>query len=690
MRNYRLVATSLVATALTAFGYCVPQAQAEESARLITYQHQGKTFYALSLTADAEVQKSDASSIVVLFDTSASQQGAYRKVALAALESLVDNLRPSDRLQLLAVDLGVQPLTEGFVAPKSPEFSKSLSQLSEQVPLGSTDLVAALNAAMDRLALSSVGPRSVFYIGDGISIANLLDTATMRSLVDDLRQAQVSVHSLAIGPKVDVKLLAVLANHTGGNLYVQEPMVWRDEEAGISDQRAQEENLRNAQVAGKYLAEWLQATVLWPKRAQLPGNFGQTYPASMPPLRTDRDTILVGVTSDTLDAAMNVTIDAVNHNGSVATTWSVTPESSLEDHAFLAHIVDGATLDDGLSLPTVGSAGLAETARLIGAQMDQLTQLADRAFAAGDHKSAHRIVQTVLRADPGNVKARTVQNVVEELGHFDELGTPVGEFVQLVAPQDLGSQEVGPQTVEGEVTLAQRQPLGAAPPVEEGLLDEFRRDGNFLDQVEQERRVYEEMLSKEIQNTIIQSRTNMSSNPQIAIQDLKLALENVQRAGDLAAPKREELVDQLRSVLKEVRYQAALKDELDRQREEELASSRERKLVNERLSRDMETEKQLIAKFNALIDDRQYLDAEEVAQIAEEVDPNGVTPRVATLYSRQKRHHYLQQVARTARHKATFDTLYQHELSAIPFPDVPPIVYPDAEIWEELTNRRKG
>ena len=39
------------------------------------------------------------------------------------------------------------------------------------------------------------------------------------------------------------------------------------------------------------------------------------------------------------------------------------------------------------------------------------------------------------------------------------------------------------------------------------LLGPDVRDGEFLDQVEQERRVYAEMLSKEIQNTILNARS---------------------------------------------------------------------------------------------------------------------------------------------------------------------------------------
>ena len=73
----------------------------------------------------------------------------------------------------------------------------------------------------------------------------------------------------------------------------------------------------------------------------------------------------------------------------------------------------------------------------------------------------------------------------------------------------------------------------------------------------------------------------------------------------------------------------------------------------------------------------------------EEIDPDGVTPRVASLYATFKRHHYLQAVTRAARWQGFFDTMYQNELSSIPFPDDPPIIYPDAEEWEALTARRK-
>ena len=44
---------------------------------------------------------------------------------------------------------------------------------------------------------------------------------------------------------------------------------------------------------------------------------------------------------------------------------------------------------------------------------------------------------------------------------------------------------------------------------------------------------------------------------------------------------------------------------------------------------------------------------------------------------------------RAARQKAFVDAMYQAEQFRLPFPDDPPIVYPDPDVWRELTARRK-
>ncbi|HMO85476.1 MAG TPA: VWA domain-containing protein, partial [Lacipirellulaceae bacterium] len=636
-----------VAAALLA----VQSTKAAEPARLITYAADGQTSFALSVAPMSPLAEPEAVDVVVLFDTSASQSGAYRETALAALEAALGGLRPSDRVQIVAVDIDAVPLMTGFAAAGADEVAQAVAKLRARAPLGATNLERGFDYAVAQLAQGESAARTVLYLGGGASMANMLDAQTMQSLVPRLRAARAAVTSYAIGPQVNGATLAAIANHTGGNVYVAEPLTWADAEAGISAQRATDENLRVGAAGGATLASWTRAAVLWPTAVDLSDELGQTYPESFPPLRSDRDTVIVGRTGALGDSIEVQLTAAASDGGTVELAWNVAPEESSLDHAYLAELVQMAGRHGGVMLPTLGSAGLAEVARYFGAQADQLTILAERAAAAGDRAAAGRMAQAVLRRDPGNVQARTVQAVVD--GGANPFGAPA-EPIETVTPEIVPG--AGPLAVEGDIIL-QGDPLG------EGNFGVFGGDGAFLDQVEQERRVFVGMLEKEIQNTVINARSRMATDPALVVQELKLALENLRRTPDLDAGKRAELEDKLQIALREAMRQSALKDELDRLRQEELAAARDMRLLNERLNRRIEREKQLMDRFDALMDERKYVEAEEVAAIVDEIDPDGVTAVAATLWARHTRHKYLMDVARTARHAAAWETMYQIELS---------------------------
>ncbi|QDT72177.1 VWA domain-containing protein [Lacipirellula limnantheis] len=680
MRTFRWTWTANLG--LAAALALVATTHAAESARLTAFRQGDETSYAVSLAPEMASKEVDSVDVVVLFDTSASQQGAYRETALEALKSLAADLRPNDRLQIVAVDLDARDVTDEFVAGSDAAVAKAIATLGDQAPLGSTDLAAGLNAAINKFDAAKSANRAILYIGDGASMANLLDAPTMGPLVEKLRAARAPLSSYAIGPQVDAELLAVLANQTGGNLYVAEPLVWQDEPAGVDDARAREENARHAQAVGKNLASWSRGAVAWPTKAQLPSTLGQAYPTAFPPLRADRDTVIVGRTPAEISQPVEVQVTAVGNDGkAVNFAWKVEPTPASNDNAYLAAIVDGASRNGGLSLPTLGTAGLMEIARLMGAQSDDLTVLAQQAVATGDREGALQIIDAVLRRDPGNVQARTVQTAIQKAPTGGE-SIPAGAATATPAPA--ANAPVG-----GDIILNKAVAADPIPPAEPGLLERRGPDGTFLDEVEQERRAFSQMLEAEVANTVIDARERMAAEPQIAIQELKLSLENIRRAAELDPATRAALEDKLSIALREATRKASLKDELDRLQEEELAAARDQKFLDAQLTRRIEREKQLMDRFNALMDERRYVEAEEVAAIVEEIDPNGVTPRVAALWARHKRHDYLQQVTRSARHNAAWDAMFQIELSHIPFPDNPPIVYPDAPVWEELTKRRK-
>jgi uncharacterized protein with von Willebrand factor type A (vWA) domain len=663
------------------------------AAELNTYQREdGQTFFALSLTLPADAATSRPSDIVILFDTSASQAGAYRETALAAVEACLAKLRPQDRVQIVAADLEARLVTNDFVAADSKELRAAMEALREETPLGSTDMEQALRTAAARFDNERPASRAILYIGDGLSTANILGTESFRDLVKTLTSAKSAVSSYAIGPKRDAALLAALANQTGGNLYVDEAMAWADEQQKITEDRARQENMRRGAQVGASMAEWTRATVLFPADVSWPAALGDVYPKTLPPLRSDRDTVVVGASEGSLTKAIELRAAATSGDKPIELKWMAAPKTAGDSHAFLAQVVEMARADGGISLPTVGSAGLAETGRILEAEVDGLTDLAERAVATGDMQAAKVAAQTILARDPGNVKAQTVQRLVDKQG-------PLAKPVAQVTPP----QPADEAAENGDLNLV-RQPL---PPPDEplppqsniqapavfpapgSLTDRFEPEGELLDETEQQRRVFAQMMRREIENVVIEARRTMSDDPEAAIQDIKLALENVRRAPELNPDMRAQLVDKLQIALREAQRQAIIKDELDAAREEQLAAARERRLLEDRLARNREKEKQLVDRFDALIDELRFDEALDVAATLEEIDPTGVTPVVAYVSGELRRNDYLMQVTRAARWQNYFDTLYQVELSHVPFPDDPPIVYPAAPVWEELTNRRR-
>ncbi len=101
-----------------------------QGARLATYdQSSGESFFALSLTPRVNAEAAKAQELVVLVDTSASQVGLYRDDTLAALDSLVSRLDDQATIRLFAVDLTAVPMSDGFVKPRSPEWTRSLEEI---------------------------------------------------------------------------------------------------------------------------------------------------------------------------------------------------------------------------------------------------------------------------------------------------------------------------------------------------------------------------------------------------------------------------------------------------------------------------------------------------------------------------------------------------------------------------------
>jgi hypothetical protein len=656
----RFPSTCLASLVILAFGlneWAEPAAAAEgkpstKAAVLETFaKPDGRAYFALKLSPQAAQPATRPHDVVILFDTSASQVGTYRVKALGVLRSVLASLAPDDRVALLAVDLNAVRLTQSLVAPSGEAINQALAALERRVPLGSTDMREALDSALavyqnanDADLSDAQRARSVVYIGDGVSSAGFFPLTTIRRIVGQYAQQRVNFNSYAIGPRLNGVLLAALANHTGG-------MLVTDEDSAGEKQ------------LGSDLAAIVRGAVVWPVSIHTPECMSEVYPQQMPPLRFDRDSVLVGsLNPQAIDAGqpLAVEIEAELAGKPTKLSWKVVPEKSLPENAYLAKVVEVAAQTDGVALPTVGSAGLSELRRWVSYAAQQLASMGARAMAVGHTNDAAQLAREAEQLDPDNAAAATVRAAAMRVRQ-----PAAGDLRLARAP----AKDEPSVTAQGDATEA--------------------TDGELLEQVERQQKVVEGFLRTEVSNALNQAGAAMAVDPEGTRDGLKLLLDKVQHTAEVAPEVRAQLVDKIEAALRQASRKLVQKTELDLQRQQIAAESEARERINRELFLQEQKVDQLMARFGALMDEERYRDAEALADIAEEIEPGRPGLRGAELTARMVGYQADTFAVLDMRRKGFVDACFQIELSHVPTADEPPILYPDPEVWQLLTERRK-
>jgi hypothetical protein len=220
-----------------------------------------------------------------------------------------------------------------------------------------------------------------------------------------------------------------------------------------------------------------------------------------------------------------------------------------------------------------------------------------------------------------------------------------------------------------------------APPAgqQEGLLEQVTRD----------RKILQEKVQADTTAVIDHARKIMRDDPEGAENLLKLQLENVVRATELDAETkallREKLETALRTVVREKEIAAARSI----QAQEKEAVDRERaRVAQAMLAKDLKIS-QLMARFDALMAEHHYDAAEEVSDAARELAPGNSAIAAAGLMATMAHGQDDAAQLRIARTRGVLATLRSVEFAHIPTPDEPPIVYPDKEWWQAMSERRR-
>ena len=658
---------------------------AEVTAVLATHRDDSNpAITAVGLRATGIATETTATRICILIDTSASQAGPAVEQAYAATKGLLSETRPIDRVLLAAVDVSFVPLGDRFESASSPLIEESLTVLSSRTPLGNTDLLGGIQSAIDAIGGES-SPAALVYIGDGPSPSGILP-ADFATTLASLRKRRISFSAITVGSQVNWACLAALAAGTGGNVY------------------SPTANLQPKQI-GAMLADKVIAPVLWPDDNTLTLTSAQAdahlalLPFQVPPLRHDRESfvlVLGPLNQLHLEVSLERTPlkDRPNTWAEKTISFTLPAREPSSDNAFLEQLARNAYSTGGIYLPLLGREGLELAKSKILSEAATLTSLALQAKSAGNFDAATRLATAALTRDPDDPQAAIVQASVRTQAAKGV--TPVTQVVELPAsPQPNASARLQRPQLDDEDFTASR------------AAEELRG-------IENRQRIRAQVLEREIAVGLRNVRHLMAAEPDMARIELKNLQQQVRISVDLDETLRSRLNRQIEISLREVLVRSREKLERDLARERAQAIARERARITGELQRREEKFAQLARRFQAVVDDiatsRPYTTpstsmdderplretAREMKSTAPPAHLQGSVPMTARISAAQASelaemlaYNDHNVIHRRHMQRGYMDALDTADDAAIPMSDEPPVRFPDASRWREISKLRE-
>jgi hypothetical protein len=714
---------------------------------LLQYQNPaGEHFAAIILPAPTPpATKTLTFDHVLIVDTSASQSGVFRNHSLGLATAFCAALPATDRVLLLASDVAADDLTSGFVAPESPELAAGLQRLLDRVPLGSSSLELALRKALENFQGDRA--KSITYIGDGFSTAQLIAFSSMQKLIHDVRQAAAPINSFAIGPRTDLMLLGSLAQHTGGQLFIDDTV--RPEGRNKTDHPPTVRPTGDRALGGagrpntsKQALELVRAArslVFYPDQITTQPQLAGLQPQLLPPVRFDRETVLLGQGL----AESKVTIRMTGHLAGRPQefSWRVQNEKPAGTSAFVYQAWKLSEDSKGVAMPFAGRDMLM---RSYTAYQTQIEDLADAGLIELQRKNAdqaERLGHSLQQLDPSSSKAREILKASHRLrvkpmtwqkprgvsqivlakgqkgqGSRSEVGnTQLLVFTEQATAEDEQTADApgkDKQTTEekpaedAQPAIVENAPENVGPkvspqpnPPQDAAVDIGDRSNakreSLLEELSTRQLVRIQELSQEVNRAVDESTRLAQVDFYQAVTGLKDLMDVIDAALELPEsirlPMRRKLDSSLQKLqnLNEINVQraAAL-----RTRQSQLES--QKKLLDQ-AQRDEERMQQLIERVRALIirgskgEAAAFGEAEEYSRIAVELDPYNYVPNLDVFNSEAFNALDQARRLRSLRADKFLAVLYEVERSHVPYPDTSPIQWPSAEHWREISIKRE-
>jgi len=654
------VVSAIAGTSLAAGAISAPEPA------VCVYQYsptQGDAYFALGVRVErAQLPLGDVRNHALLVDTSASQFGVYRQRSMDVLREYLSNLSETDRVRLYAVDVKADPMMPAQASPKSQACVSAVEALENRVPLGATNQLACLRAVLSELPADE--PAAIVYIGDGMSAARLAPPAEVAELAAEMRGRHVAMHSFAVGPQTDLEMLGTFAQQTGGVL--------------LLDKKSQ---ANHGVAAGAELAAAAKLPVLYPTRFTSDGQNVDLLPRIALPLRSDRESVYLG--KGRVRDALALSFELGGNQQPVV--FHARGAARRDSNGALSFFWQRAQGSAGVAVPLAGMQLISAANDSFAERIDSMLTEGEKAVASRDAATGEQIARAVAELDRGNTRAVALSAAAARL----RKEIAAHEILRQVAPE--GSETPPPPSAH--------PPAGPPVPSEAPSAKLGPRVGppseSAVTRYKELMAVRGQQLSSEVTTAIAEATRSGEADPDSAIGLLKREQGVVATAVDIEPQVRDELSRRLLNKIQELR---AIKEHQQITRlnnAEHMAQVEARRKSLEQMSLEETRLTELIDQCRALLvqavhgDDNAYEQAQSVAMEAMNLRPgNGPATQARVTSIAAGRLNQANRLRRL-REDRLLEALYLVELSHVPFPDEPPIQWPNAQVWRALTERRK-
>ncbi|MFO0925936.1 MAG: vWA domain-containing protein [Gemmataceae bacterium] len=626
----------------------------------------GDQLFALQIQpklADAPAQPTD---YLVVIDTSASQaaQGNLT-AAVQVVDELAKKVGPNDRVAVWTANLKARDVTRGFKSGK--ELNATVKELVNEVPLGAVNLKRCLSDAVNGFEPQAGRRRAVVYLGDGKSVADPLDADSRAELCDLLIRKQAAFFAVPLGIDLDSQNLHGLVSGTGGKVVRTGP----------------------AELAETFVVRLLQDVaepICYPESFKLPAGVTAALPTRLPPLRRDGSTLVVGKVAPGT-TAIDYKLSGEVAGKPVTLDQSVSLPAADPENYFLTGVFDQWKARKDRPALLQGDRALAYAHKQTQLAVEDLIARGEMALEENKLDLAQRIFEQAEGLDPNSARAKGGVVLVEHMRTGKKTRQDMLKELQLNAAK----REVVRLTEGGRkiVVLDEGDERPDAEPRPGD--DPARRDP--LDDVRARRAIAEQQATALVTEAIRQARRRVRTSPDEAYEALKRARDEVQSNADLEQrtvtgltsrlTREMESINRIRDIVKRDQAEAlALRAAADARLEVRNA---------ERIAQDRVRERMRI--YHNLMDQAREEEAQKQAILMrDEMVTRGqpVPPAVTAAYQIAQSRYYLKEVQelRRLREDRFLATMLEVERSHVPFPDEPPVVFPDSAIIRRLTRNR--